>query len=129
MKRGRPVVPRAEARVHSIACRLTDSELEKLDAWRGKNSRGAWLRLAAFQRAPRPIPAVNVEMWGELARLHSNLNQLNREVHEKKEGLAGVHIKRLRQLVPQLFLQVVDLRAELIGQPTSGEIEEDESSC
>lgn len=98
-----PGGPTRRGAATSIACRLTDSELEKLDAWRGKNSRGAWLRLAAFQRAPRPIPAVNVEMWGELARLHSNLNQLNREVHEKKEGLAGVHIKRLRQTGPSAF--------------------------
>lgn len=114
-KRGRPQVEETEARVHSVACKLTTAELVRLDRMRAGNSRGAWLRLAAFGAAPRPVPEINLKKWAELARLHSNLHQINKRLREGYM-LAGPQLDQLRDLLPALYQAVTQLRADMIGQ-------------
>ncbi len=75
-RRGPKPLPPEELRTHCVSVRLSAAELEQLEAKRGALQRGEWLRVAALDRLPPTIPAVNREAWVELSRAAANLNQL-----------------------------------------------------
>ncbi len=104
----------SELRKHQINCRLTDQELQALDARRGGLSRGAWLRTAAMQRPPRIVPAINREAWSHLAKVAGGLTYL---VEVAKSGgtpsMDGSMVADLRQAVS-------DVRRLLIGVADEG---------
>lgn len=112
-KRRRGPKPKSAStkRTHSVSCRLTDGELAALDARRGSIRRGEWLRLSAFGKPPRPIPAVNREAWRELSRTASNLNQL---AHSSNAGEAVDGVE-LSEALASLRIQLDQLRLTLIG--------------
>ena len=72
-KGGRPKKAVSEKRNVAVGCRLTDSELKLLDHRRGSISRGEYLRRAALQNAPRPVPEINRQAWVDLGRSLGNL--------------------------------------------------------
>ena len=81
-RRGRKPKALEALQRHLVACRLTDAELEQLDAGRGVLTRGEGLRqLALARRLPPAIPAVNRQAYDELARASANLNQLSRRAN------------------------------------------------
>ena len=81
-KRGRKPKSAVDKRQHLVACRLTDAEQAQLERGRGALSAGEWLRtLALARRLPRSIPAVNLEIYGALARAAGNLNRLTRHAN------------------------------------------------
>lgn len=94
----------SEKREHCVSVRLNVGELDKLDDRRGPFQRGEWLRMAALDKLPPTIPAINSQAWAELARAAANLNQLARAVN------AGATIEKggLRD-------QLNEFRAALIG--------------
>ena len=112
-KRRRGPTPKSsdELRHHSVSCRLTDAELVKLDGLRGSVRRGEWLRLAAFGKAPRPVPSLNIEAWRELARTASNLNQLAHSSNADEE-VDGVE---LADVLSSLRTELNQIRLMLIG--------------
>ncbi len=78
----------SDKRTHTVSVRLNDRELALLDSRRGavQMQRGEYLRAAALHRLPPTIPAVNREMWAELARTAANLNQIARHLNEGWRG-------------------------------------------
>ncbi|MEF2146386.1 MAG: hypothetical protein V3573_13150 [Desulfovibrionaceae bacterium] len=108
-KRGPIPKKDAELRKHQVNCRLTDQELQTLDAHRGGLSRGAWLRTAAMKRPPRLIPAVNREAWSHLAKLAGGLTFF---VQEAKSGRI---LTIDESLLSDLRGAVGDVRRQLIG--------------
>jgi len=74
-KRGPKPKGAGELRSVCVACRLTESEADALDAGRPDGmSRGEWLRHRALSRQlPRPIPEINRQAWRDLARAAGNL--------------------------------------------------------
>lgn len=81
-RRGRKPKALEALQRHLVACRLTDAELEQLDAGRGVLTRGEGLRqLALARRLPPAIPAVNRQAYDALARASANLNQLSRRAN------------------------------------------------
>lgn len=96
--------PEAEQRRHPVSCRLTDAEVVRLDARRGKVSRGEWLRVSALGKPPRIVPEVNKVAWADLARAAGNLNQLTRAINEGRLSVADA---------PGVSAAVMDVRAQL----------------
>lgn len=113
-RRGPRPLPPAERREHCVSVRLNADELARLDAARGAprpgaHQRGEWLRMAALDRLPRTVPAVNAHAWTELARVAANLNQAQRAVNEgRAEGYPVA-------LFDDLAARVAELRRLLIG--------------
>lgn len=106
-KHGPDPLSAEEKRGHTVSVRLNVAELSRLDDARSplQMQRGEYLRAAAFQQLPRPIPEINRQAWGELARLSANLNQLTR--HANAAPLA-LDLEATRQAL-------ADLRRKLIG--------------
>ena len=100
-KRGPAPKPESEKRRHQINCRVTDSELIRIDAGRPSGmSRGEWIRTKALKRnLPRVIPEVNREAWADLARVAGNLNQMARHLNQGNGDLAAAldEVARLRK--------------------------------
>ena len=107
----------SERRQHRIGTRLTDAEVELVDARRGSVSRGEWLRRAALGRPPRVIPEINREVWSELARIGGNLNQIARKLNQA--GYATEADARAARA------EIDRLRAALIGALDRDGYEED----
>lgn len=70
-------------RNHCISVRVSSDELARLDAERGHQPRGAYLR-ACWLLFPAPpiVPQVNRLAWQALARSAANLNQLAAACHQ-----------------------------------------------
>lgn len=79
---GRKKLDDSERRDVSVSCRLTNGEIKELDKKRGTMRRGEYLRLAAFKKAPKPVPELNREAWADLARVGGNLNQIAKRLNE-----------------------------------------------
>jgi len=111
-RRGPAPLPADERRNHCVSVRLNTGELATLDARRGAYQRGEWLRMAALDKLPPTVPAINVQAWAELARAAANLNQIARALN------AGEKIERggLRD-------QLNHFRAALIGASLEGHAE------
>jgi len=103
-KRGPVSLDPSEKREHCVSVRLNAAELVTLDQRRGVYQRGEWMRMAAMDKLPPTIPALNAQAWQELARAAANLNQLARAFN------AGEKIEKggVRDLLNQF-------RATLIG--------------
>ncbi len=103
-RRGPVSLDPSEKREHCVSVRLNVVELATLNERRGPYQRGSWLRMAALDKLPPTIPALNAQAWAELARSAANLNQLARAVN------AGATIEKggLRD-------QLNEFRAALIG--------------
>ncbi|WP_319543704.1 hypothetical protein [uncultured Pseudodesulfovibrio sp.] len=113
-KRGPIPKTDAELRKTQVNCRLTDRELQIVDARRGGLSRAAWLRTAALQRPPRIVPAVNREAWSYLAKLAGGLTFF---VQEAKSGRI---LTMDESLLSELRRAVADVRRKLIGVEDEG---------
>lgn len=96
--------PPDQLRTRTVSARLTDAELADLDARRGPYQRGTYMRLAAFDRLPHTIPAVNVTAWTELARAAANLNQIAKSLNAGDAADAA-----------QIRSELADFRRALIG--------------
>jgi hypothetical protein len=82
--RGRPFS--LDKRTVSVSVRMSPGEAAALDLARGMRQRGAYLRDIFANNAPRPIPAINIAAWQDLARASSNLNQLARHINSNGQA-------------------------------------------
>ncbi len=87
-----------------VMVRLTPNELEKLDSYRGKVSRGGYLRSLLNNSKPKVIPKSNLVYHGELVKIGNNINQISR--HLNMGGSVNFNI---------LTNEINDLRRLLIG--------------
>lgn len=102
-KRGRKSLPVGEKRTHTVSVRLSVAELELLDGKRGRFRRGEWLRMAALDRLPPSIPALNAKAYHDLNRLAVNINQIARTANLGKQ----VDLLEVRRLIGELRLRLV----------------------
>jgi hypothetical protein len=103
-------LPADSRREHCVSVRLNAAELAALDTRRGSFQRGEWLRMAALDKLPPTVPAINAQAWAELARAAANLNQIARALN------AGEKVERggIRD-------QLNQFRAALIGADLEGD--------
>lgn len=105
-KRGPVLLDPVKKRSHCVSVRLNASELEWLDSARAGMQRGKYLRLAAMNKLPPSIPAINCEAWISLGRALANLNQLTRANNMGEsppaDFLAAV-LSEISELRPQLL--------------------------
>lgn len=80
-RRGPVLLDPSAKREHCVSVRLNVAELTTLDERRGPFQRGEWLRMAALDKLPPTVPALNAQAWAELARASANLNQLAKAVN------------------------------------------------
>lgn len=102
---GRRKLSDDELRKHSVSCRLTDSEINRIDTSRPTGwRRGSWLRALALDRKlPKKIPAVNLTAWKVLATAVANLNQISKHLNQKlRTDLQRSELLELRESVQQL---------------------------
>ena len=109
-RRGPAPLSAEQRREHCVSVRLNVAELAMLDARRGSFQRGEWLRMAALDKLPPSVPAINAQAWAELARAAANLNQIARALN------AGEKVERggIRD-------QLNQFRAALIGADLEGD--------
>jgi len=109
----RPKGDPAAVRSMTIGVRVTDAEYALLQekAATMAISPAQWLRDAALKRRlpSAPVPAINIEEYGKLARLSANLNQLVRLVH------AGRAVTINEDMIQHLMEEVARLRLALLG--------------
>ncbi|HHL51768.1 MAG TPA: MobC family plasmid mobilization relaxosome protein [Flammeovirgaceae bacterium] len=111
-KLGRKKLPGGDKRKHTIACRLTDSELEVLLSQKpAKMSKGEFLRQLALSRQVtiQKIPRVNQAVRTDLGRIGNNINQIARALNS---GL-DVRVANLSQAIAGLQAQLAAIRQEL----------------
>jgi hypothetical protein len=68
--------PAEDLRRHQVNCRLSDSELARLDQGRPEGvTRGEWMRRKALARKlPPSIPAISRKAWTDLGRSLGSLS-------------------------------------------------------
>lgn len=71
-----------DPRRHCVSVRLSEAELARLDAKRGRWARGEWLRMAFLDKLNPQLPNLNAQAYSELARSASNLNQIAKHLNE-----------------------------------------------
>ena len=113
LKGGRPKMACELVRNLTIGVRLNRTEWEcihSISSCAGV-APTTWLRIAALGRtAPKaPVPEINRQAYGELARLAGNLNQMMRMIH------SGDVCKMDNFQLPELQRLVQRLRLELLG--------------
>jgi hypothetical protein len=118
---GRPVLPPEEQRKHPVTCRLTDAELARVNAARGGETAGAYIRLAALKRPPRVVPAINAQAWEELARLSANLNQVVKHLNITGQFQGAAYVADVSD-------KVAELRRLLLGMPALSDGDDDGES-
>lgn len=110
--RERPKLASENVRQRTIGVRLNNAEFDAIR--RKADSVGipptTWMRHAALSRMALPplVPKINIEAYGELARLASNVNQLARAAHEGRVNV-------LPSQLAELLTAVQTLRLELLG--------------
>ena len=106
-RRGPGTLDPQEKREHCVSVRVNARELAQLDERRSPYQRGEWLRMAALDKLPPTIPAINLQAWSELARAAANLNQIAHALNagSKPGGLQD---------------QLAKFRAALIGAQLQG---------
>lgn len=100
-------IDREAVRSHCVSVRLDDNELAQLDEKRGKSRRGEWLRMAAMDGLPQPIPEANTELSLRLSKLlgaFGSLMQTNKLDDDKLS------------LLMEMRQEVVELRKQLSGE-------------
>jgi ABC-type transporter Mla subunit MlaD len=80
-RRGRKPLPIDEKRVVTVSSRMSKEEASRLDEMRGEKQRGEFVRDVVFGTVVEQIPAINHQVWGDLGRALSNLNQLTKAVN------------------------------------------------
>ncbi len=116
---GRPRKAAEDRRTERVALYLTlaeRAELERRTAMTGWRDVGAYVRRAIMaQRSPRAtVPQLNVQAYGELARMAANLNQLTRHLNEGG-ALDATMATRIELEVERLGRDVRALRLVLVG--------------
>ncbi len=116
---GRPRKAAEDRRTERVALYLTPAErveLERRTAMTGWRDVGAYVRRAIMaQRSPRAtVPQLNMQAYGELARMAANLNQLTRHLNEGG-ALDGATAARLGVELERLGGEVRALRLGLLG--------------
>lgn len=104
-----------------IKVRVSPGEREELE----QLARAARLPLSLLVRnaalglkiepAPPAAPEVNIEKYGELARMVSNLNQLTRHLNEGHIVASDSQRLDLQDVLSQALINVQHLRRELLG--------------
>ena len=112
-RRGPAPLPLEERREHCVSVRVNVAELATLDSRRGVFQRGEWLRMAALDKLPPTVPAINAQAWAELARAAANLNQIARALNQGEKVERGGLRDQLNQF-----------RAALIGADLEGHAED-----
>lgn len=95
-----------EKRHHCISSWMNKAELKELDNRIGRMRRGAYVRQALLGRPPAVVPEVNLQVYAELARSASNLNQialrLNMREHvEMRDVLSALRDYRIKLISAQ----------------------------
>lgn len=65
-----------EKRHHCVSSWMNKAELNDLDSRIGDMRRGTYVRHALLRKPPVVVPEVNRQVYAELARSASNLNQI-----------------------------------------------------
>ena len=90
---------------------MSPAELEELAGLAGAAGVdvATWLRLAGLRRrAPRaPVPAINRQLYADLARVGGLLNQLTAEAHRGRVVALGVNLRELHALLQQVRLELI----------------------
>ena len=115
VKPGRPRRPADKLRSERIRVRLSPSELAFLRAQAGGRPLTIWVRdllLGEPKAGGLPmIPAANLKIVGQLAKLGNNFNQFVRLAH------TGRFAAQLEPLLRQLYQLLAQLQSELLGRP------------
>lgn len=82
-KRGRRKLDRKELRDVCVAVRFNCDEIAQLDAMRGRQQRGAFLRNLAISGI-RPVPEVNQNALSLIRIAGNNLNQVAKHVNSSE---------------------------------------------
>ena len=115
-KPGQPGRPRQAAdklRSERIRIRLSQGEL----AWLKEQAAGrplpSWVRERLFgePRVRSKVPAANLEVVGQLAKIGNNVNQLVRLAH------TGRFPSHLQPLLRELYQMLARYQSELLGGP------------
>lgn len=104
-------------RIHCISVRLSTEELALLDARRGLQKRGAWVRAAALSNLPPVVPELNREAWIKLARSASNLNQLVAHLNASKNATLHEMVSSIDTIQKRL----IGFRNALLGHFDEGD--------
>ncbi|HUH58409.1 MAG TPA: hypothetical protein VL020_07900 [Pseudomonadales bacterium] len=98
-------------RTKQLIVRVTEEELEKIDALRGPVQRAVYMRQKSLGEATiTDIPAINTKTYQELAKVGGNLNQLMKQINSSDSGDMFHH-----ELIEQALAEVNELRQALIG--------------
>jgi hypothetical protein len=127
-KRGPNPRPKSELRNHQFGVYFTSAERDRLIslAVPGDPSElsdlgirrhvAAHMRKAALGELPSSVPAINREVWAELARVAGNLNQHQRAINEGSVTPAPFFdLADLRTLVDALRNELLGVRGESEG--------------
>jgi len=120
-KTGRPAKSEAD-KLKNVPLRMTDSERAGAES----NAIEAGLSLSAYLRArtlgkhlKSTVPAINREVYSELARLAGNLNQI--AAHMNTTQHQTIDLIALRAIIDGLVSEVKTLRLALLGVVESEE--------
>lgn len=109
---GRPSIPSDQVRRHTIGVRVNEDERNRIQekADRMNMAPAQWLRHAALDRIlpPCPAPKLNRDMYVELGKIGTNINQL---VKASNSGRMPHPLPPLRNLVNI----IINLRLEILG--------------
>lgn len=114
VKPGRPRQAADKLRSERIRIRLSPSELAFLREQAGGRPLTSWVRerLLGEPRGRLPmIPAANLEIVGQLAKIGNNVNQLVRLAH------TGRFPSHLQPLLRQLYQMLAKYQSALLGGP------------
>ncbi|MCM7684201.1 hypothetical protein [Enterobacter bugandensis] len=85
------IKPKNLLRNYCVSVRLNDNELTKLNYLRGNYSKGEWLRMAALQKLPSVIPAINTKAWIALTDISQKLNRIATHIDCKSKDSQLTH--------------------------------------
>lgn len=109
---GRPSIPSDQVRRHTIGVRVNEDERSRIQekADRMNMAPAQWLRHAALDRIlpPCPAPKLNRDMYVELGKIGTNINQL---VKVANSGKTPPVLPAFRNLVNT----IINLRLEILG--------------
>lgn len=102
-------------REKQLIIRVTEDELEKIDALRGPMQRAVFMRQKSLGESTfTDIPAINTKAYSELARVGANLNQLMQIINASNQSRSSGDMFQ-DEYVSQAINEVKALRQALIG--------------
>lgn len=96
-RRGKQNEP-IEKRDHCVSVRLNKTELEILDAKRGRFQRGEWLRVAFLDKLPPTVPDINIELY---TKLNKTLGAIG-AIIKTDRTLTGEQSKNINELIDHI---------------------------